>query len=294
MRCAGRRRRQSCYALCVSSCHAHRRNSYIHLYMRPFNTRRNSLSTSIFAVETWTKLISYVQGRVEHTEKTRLDCAHNSYIRLGLRRRIHIQMKVNILAVSVLTDVSAAALSARPIKNVEGGIMMRALQTNQACEDEGMALGLCLGTYEDAFEDAEACAYCPLNAVVTSGIDTCSSSDVAGFCALVESCGVAECHTHCLDELQAGADCILREVGCDTCLVASGGSSPADGTTATPASSYPGVGNASSGGVGSMVSLASHLFPSFTASGSCETLRRIQRVFKIICVTYLRSEPINL
>jgi hypothetical protein len=142
-------------------------------------------------------------------------------------------MKVNILAVCVLTDVSAAALSARPIKNVEGGIMMRALQANQACEDEGIALGLCLGTYEDAFEDAKACAYCPLNAVVTSGIDTCSSSDVAGFCALVESCGVAECHTHCLDELQAGADCILREVGCDTCLVASGG---------TPASSYPGVG----------------------------------------------------
>ena len=37
-------------------------------------------------------------------------------------------MKINILAVSVLTDVSAAALSARPIKKVEGGIMMRALQ----------------------------------------------------------------------------------------------------------------------------------------------------------------------
>jgi hypothetical protein len=149
--------------------------------------------------------------------------AHKINSALHARSNEKTTMKVNILAVSVLTDVSAAALSARPIKNVEGGIMMRALQANQACEDEGMALGLCLGTYEDAFEDAEACAYCPLNAVVTSGIDTCSSSDVAGFCALVESCGVAECHTHCLDELQAGADCILREVGCDTC-------------------SYPGVG----------------------------------------------------
>jgi hypothetical protein len=159
--------------------------------------------------------------------------AHKINSALHARSNKKTTMKVNILAVSVLTDVSAAALSARPIKNVEGGIMMRALQANQACEDEGIALGLCLGTYEDAFEDAKACAYCPLNAVVTSGIDTCSSSDVAGFCALVESCGVAECHTHCLDELQAGADCILREVGCDTCLVASGG---------TPASSYPGVG----------------------------------------------------
>ena len=102
----------------------------------------------------------------------------------------------------------------------------------------------------------EACAYCPLNAVVDSGFDTCSSSDVASLCTLDQSCGVAECHTHCLDELQAAADCMMREVGCDTCSVAFfGGSSPTDGTTATPASSYPGVGtDALSGGVG---------FPSF-------------------------------
>ena len=159
-------------------------------------------------------------------------------------------MKVNILTLSVLTDVSAAALSARPIKKVEGGVMMRALQANQACEDEGIALGLCLGMYEDAREDAEACIYCPLNAVVDSGMDTCSSSDVAGFCALVESCGVIECHTQCLDELQAGADCIMREVGCDTCSTAFDGSSPADGTTATPATSFPEDGaDAASGGV---------------------------------------------
>jgi len=145
-------------------------------------------------------------------------------------------MKVNILAVSVLTDVSAAALSTRPIKNVEGGVMMRALQANQACEGEGVALGLCLGTYKDELEDVEACTYCLLNAVINSGFDSFSSSDVASFCTLVQSCGVAECHTHCLDELQAAADCMMREVGCDTCL---------------PASSYPGVGtDASSGGVG--------------------------------------------
>ena len=98
----------------------------------------------------------------------------------------------------------------------------------------------------------EACAYCPLNAVVDSGFDTCSSSDVASLCTLDQSCGVAECHTHCLDELQAAADCMMREVGCDPCPVAFfGGSSPTDGTTATPASSYPGVGtDALSGGVG--------------------------------------------
>ena len=131
-------------------------------------------------------------------------------------------MKVNILAVSVLT-VSAAALNARPIKKVEGGVMMRALQAINACENEGVVLGICLGTYEDAYEDAEACIYCPLNALVDSGLNTCSSSDVAGFCALVESCGVAECHTHCLDELQAGADCILRNAGCGTCSAPSGG-----------------------------------------------------------------------
>ena len=161
-------------------------------------------------------------------------------------------MKVNILAGSVLADVSAAALSTRPIENVEGGIMMRALQANQACKGEGVALGLCLGMNEVKFEDVDACDFCPLNAVVDSGIETCSSSEVASFCALVQSCGVAECHTHCLDELQAGADCIMREVGCDTCLVELfGGSSPTDGTTATPASSYPGVGtDALSGGVG--------------------------------------------
>ncbi len=71
------------------------------------------------------------------------------------------------------------------------------------------------------------------------------------FCALVESCGVTECHAHCLDELKTGADCILREVGCDTCSVALSGSSPADGTTATPATSYPEVGaDVASGGVG--------------------------------------------
>ena len=145
-------------------------------------------------------------------------------------------MKVNILAGSVLADVSAAALSARPIENVEGGIMMRALQANQACKGVGVALGLCLGMNEVKFEDVGACDFCPLNAVVDSGINSCSSSDVASFCTLVQSCGVAECHTHCLDELQAVADCMMREVGCDTC---------------SPASSYPGVGtDASSGGVG--------------------------------------------
>ena len=47
---------------------------------------------------------------------------------------------------------------------------MRALQANQVCEGEGVALGLCLGTYEDELEDVEACAYCPLNAVVDSGL----------------------------------------------------------------------------------------------------------------------------
>jgi len=114
--------------------------------------------------------------------------------------------------------------------------MMRAMQANQACKGKGVALGLCVGTNEVEFEDVDACVFCPLNAVVDSGTETCSLSDVASFCALVQSCGVAECHTHCLNELQAGADCIMREAGCDTCL---------------PASSYPGVGtDASSGGVG--------------------------------------------
>ena len=190
---------------------------------------------------------------VHNLANTRLHNCNFGLIHLALHARSNQNtMKVNILAGSVLADVSAAALSARPIENVEGGIMMRALQANQACKGEGVALGLCLGMNEVKFEDVDACDFCPLNAVVDSGIETCSSSEVASFCALVQSCGVAECHTHCLDELQAGADCIMREVGCDTCLVELfGGSSPTDGTTATPASSYPGVGtDALSGGVG--------------------------------------------
>ncbi len=105
--------------------------------------------------------------------------------------------------------------------------------TDVACYDEGMALGLCLvsaGVTDDA---VEACASCPLNAAIASGINGCSSSDLDSFCSSVQSCGVNECHTTCLDDAQAVADCMLRSIQClDTC-------SWHLETTVSPASSPP-------------------------------------------------------
>jgi hypothetical protein len=99
--------------------------------------------------------------------------------------------------------------------------MMQALQANQAFKNKGMTSGLCLGMYKDAYEYAEACVYCPLNTDKAISIDTCSLFDAASFCALVKSWGVDECHARYLSELQAGADCILRDLGCfDTCSMA--------------------------------------------------------------------------
>ena len=82
--------------------------------------------------------------------------------------------------------------------------------TDVACYADGIVLGLCLllaGVAE--LKDIEACASCPLNAAIAIGIGGCLSSDLDQFCTSVQSCGVNECHTTCLDELQALTGCML-------------------------------------------------------------------------------------
>jgi len=131
---------------------------------------------------------------------------------------------VYVFAVALLTDVGATALSGQGIDKV-GGIMMRSLQEGMPCYAEGEAIGICLVLEKYDMEKIEACTYCPLNAVVASGMEGCSSSEVESFCALVQSCGVNECHRNCLDELQAGVECMLKYASCsDTCLAEFDGS----------------------------------------------------------------------
>jgi hypothetical protein len=133
-------------------------------------------------------------------------------------------MKAHFFAVGLLADVSATELSGQGIDKV-GGIMMRSLQEGMPCYAEGEAIGICLVLENYDMEEIEACTYCPLNAVVASGMEGCSSSEVESFCALVQSCGVNECHGNCLDELQAGVECMLKYASCsDTCLAEFDGS----------------------------------------------------------------------
>ena len=122
-------------------------------------------------------------------------------------------MKVYItFAASMLIQVSAAVLSAPLTKKESGGIMMRVLQAQEDCVDEGTVLGLCLQSAGVTdYEEIKACAFCPMDAAVGSGFDSCSSlDDVANFYAYVQSCGVEACNASCLDELQAGAECVVK------------------------------------------------------------------------------------
>jgi hypothetical protein len=82
-------------------------------------------------------------------------------------------MKVHFFAVGLLADVSATSFSGQGIDKV-GGIMMRSLQEGMPCYSEGEAIGICLVL-------EEACSYCPLNIVVASGMEGCSSSEVESF-----------------------------------------------------------------------------------------------------------------
>ena len=134
-------------------------------------------------------------------------------------------MKVYFFAVGLLVDVSATALSGQGIDKV-GGIMMRSLQEGMPCYAEGEAIGICLVLENYDTEEIEACANCPLDAFVASGMKECSSSsEMDGFCALVQSCGVNECPRNCLGELQAGVECMLKYASCsDTCLTEFDGS----------------------------------------------------------------------
>ncbi len=111
-------------------------------------------------------------------------------------------MKVYItFATSILIDVTAGA---PPTKKDAHGIMMRALQAQDQCWAEGTVLGLCLESAGVTDHDViKACGICPLDAIVVTGFDYCSASDVDGFYAYVQRCGVDACHTSCRDELQA-------------------------------------------------------------------------------------------
>ncbi len=137
-------------------------------------------------------------------------------------------MKVYItFAASILIDVSATSFGAPPpTKKNTGGTMMRALQAQNLCEAEGTALGLCLGSagVTDLY-DINACAFCSVDAIVNTGFDDCSASDVDGFYAYIQSCGVDACHTSCRDELQVAAECMIKVTCPDAASndVASGG-----------------------------------------------------------------------
>jgi hypothetical protein len=121
-------------------------------------------------------------------------------------------MKVYItFAASMLINVCAAVSSAPLTKKESGGIMMRALQAQEECVDEGIALGLCLESAGVTdYEEISACAFCPLEAVCNTVFDSCSSSDVDNFYTYVQSCGVEACHVTCRDELHAGAECVAK------------------------------------------------------------------------------------
>jgi hypothetical protein len=123
-------------------------------------------------------------------------------------------MKVYInFALGILIDVSAAAFNAPTIKKDTGGIMMRALQAQEECEDEGTALDLCLGSANVTdYDDIMACTICPLGSAIVTGFDSCSSADIDSFFALVQSCAVDVCHTACREELQAATECVVN--GC--------------------------------------------------------------------------------
>ena len=112
--------------------------------------------------------------------------------------------------------------------------MMRALQAQNLCEAEGTALGLCLGSAGVTdLDDINACAFCSVDAIVNTGFDDCSASDVDGFYAYIQSCGVDACHTSCRDELQVAAECIIKV----TCPDAASNDAATGGGFTTPITS---------------------------------------------------------
>ncbi len=81
--------------------------------------------------------------------------------------------------------------------------MMRALQAQNLCEAEDTALELCLAGLPS--EIIDACAFCPIEAIVDTG---CSASDL--FYAYIQRCGDDLCHNGCRDELQVVAECLIK------------------------------------------------------------------------------------
>ena len=98
---------------------------------------------------------------------------------------------------------------------------------NSMCYAEGISLATCLvsaGVADN--EELKACLYCP------NFISSCSTSAIDNFFSSTESCGIDKCHVTCHDDLQATAECFIKEMCLDTSV----------GATLFPASSPPEVG----------------------------------------------------